>query len=254
MTGRRRHVGQPWPTAGSTSAQAHVIAAAIDALPQELDPELRIRGEAHLVEQATLFGPRELRRLGGRLLEAIAPDIADQAEYARLVDEERRAHAATKLTSAPWRRVRLARVEHDGNMTVCQPVAPSGSTSASAPVCTRPFRSVARTRSTCSPSSRLRVVVHCTQLSMVSALPISADCHAPPSRLTSTALMPVCCDHATPPTRCSPVPIVSPPPGTSMRDDIFTGACSAQPLSIQYAEMSSKRVTSMSTTHLHADT
>ena len=64
-------------------------------------PELRIRGEAHLVEQATQFGPRELRRLGDRLLEAITPDIADQAEYERLVAEERRAHAATKLTFKP---------------------------------------------------------------------------------------------------------------------------------------------------------
>ena len=67
----------------------------------DLDPELRIRGEQHLVEQADQFGPRELRRLGARLLEAIAPDIADQAEYERLVAEERRAHAATQLTFRP---------------------------------------------------------------------------------------------------------------------------------------------------------
>ena len=59
------------------------------------------QGERHLVEQAAQFGPRELRRLGDRLLEAIAPDIADQAEYERLVAEERRAHAATKLAFQP---------------------------------------------------------------------------------------------------------------------------------------------------------
>ena len=82
-------------------AQAHVIVAALDALPTDLDPELRCQGETHLVEQAAHFGPRELRRLGDRLLEAIAPDIADQAEYERLVAEERRAHAATKLTFRP---------------------------------------------------------------------------------------------------------------------------------------------------------
>ncbi len=47
------------------------------------------------------FGPRELRRLGDRLLEAIAPDTADQADYQRLLAEERRAHAATRLTFKP---------------------------------------------------------------------------------------------------------------------------------------------------------
>ena len=101
VDGRCRHVGAALAEGRVNVAQAHVIVAALDNLPTDLDPELRIRGEAHLVEQAAQFGPRELRRLGDRLLEAIAPDIADQAEYERLVAEERRAHAATKLTFKP---------------------------------------------------------------------------------------------------------------------------------------------------------
>ena len=66
--------------------------------------------------------------------------------------------------------------------------------------------------------------------------------------------MPVCCAHATPPKLTSPAGTSAPERGTSTRDDIFTGPFSPQPRSVQYAEMSSKRVTSMSTTHLHAET
>ena len=101
VDGRCRLVGAALAEGRVNLAQAHVIVAALEALPTDLDPELRFQGEAHLVEQAAQFGPRELRRLGDRLLEAIAPDIADQAEYERLLAEERRAHAATKLTFKP---------------------------------------------------------------------------------------------------------------------------------------------------------
>ena len=99
---RCRVVGAALDEGRINAAQAHVIVAAVDGLPSDLDPEpAGARARPHLVEQAAQFGPRELRRLGARLLEAIAPDIADRAEYARLVAEERRAHAATKLTFKP---------------------------------------------------------------------------------------------------------------------------------------------------------
>ena len=98
---RYRHVGAALADGRVNLAQAHVITTALDALPSDLDPTLRAKGEQHLVEQAAHFGPRELRRLGDRLLEAIAPDTADQAEYERLVAEERRAHAATRLSFRP---------------------------------------------------------------------------------------------------------------------------------------------------------
>ena len=98
------------------------------------------------------------------------------------------------------------------------------------------------------------MVDHWTQLSMVSALPSSVVCQAPPSRETSTALMPVCCAQATPPIRFSPASNSSSRRGTSMRDDIFTGPSSPQPRCVQYAEMSSNLLTSQSTTHLQADT
>ena len=39
-----------------------------------------------------------------------------------------------------------------------------------------------------------------------------------------------------------------------MRDEILIGACSAQPRGVQYASKSANRVTSMSTSHLVAET
>ncbi|MBF4765883.1 DUF222 domain-containing protein [Nocardioides islandensis] len=79
-------------------AQAREIVEALARLPKNLDPELREKGEAYLITEAAHFGPPELRRLGARLLEVIAPDTADEAEYQRLLAEDRRARAATKVT------------------------------------------------------------------------------------------------------------------------------------------------------------
>ena len=78
-------------------AQARVIVEALDALPEELGDDLVVKAEAYLVEQAAVFGPRELRHLGRGLLEHLAPEIADEAEYQRLLAEETRAQAATRL-------------------------------------------------------------------------------------------------------------------------------------------------------------
>ena len=82
-------------------AQARVIVEALDALPDDLGDDLVVKAEAYLVEQAGSFGPRELRHLGRGVLEHLAPEIADEAEYQRLLAEETRAQAATRLTSDP---------------------------------------------------------------------------------------------------------------------------------------------------------
>ena len=50
--------------------------------------DLIVKAEAYLVEQAQQFGPQELRDLGRGVLEHLAPEIADQAEYRRLLAEE----------------------------------------------------------------------------------------------------------------------------------------------------------------------
>ena len=88
--------------AGSVNlAQTRVIAEALDALPKDLGEDLLVKAETYLVEQAAQFGPRELRNLGRGVLEYLAPDIAEDAEYQRLLAAERRAGAATRLTIRP---------------------------------------------------------------------------------------------------------------------------------------------------------
>ena len=81
-------------------AQALVICHALDALPAEkLDAEILTRAEAHLVAQAAEFGPRELRVLGRRILDIVAPEIGEQHEAEELAKEERAAERRTSLTS-----------------------------------------------------------------------------------------------------------------------------------------------------------
>ena len=95
--GRCRLVGDALATGSLNIAQAHVITEAIDALPKELDSDCGTRPRLTWSGEADKFGPRELTRLGERVLEAIAPEIADAAEYKRLLAQERRAKSATKL-------------------------------------------------------------------------------------------------------------------------------------------------------------
>jgi hypothetical protein len=101
LESRWRVVGEALAAGSVNTAQAHVITRALDALPKELDAALREKAEAHLVAEAGKFGPRELARLGERVLEAIAPEVAEEAEYQGLLAQERRARAATKLFFRP---------------------------------------------------------------------------------------------------------------------------------------------------------
>jgi hypothetical protein len=78
--------------------QAEVITRAVDELPDDLDPALVALAEAHLVEQASSFDAKQLKILGRRLLEVVAPDRADAHEAQLLEREERAAAAATRLT------------------------------------------------------------------------------------------------------------------------------------------------------------
>src|SRR3954452_6054843 len=75
--------------------QARVIIAAVDALPDRLFAEERLRGEAHLVELAASYDADQLARLGRHLLEVIDPDLAEQELAQRLEAEE---HAAARAT------------------------------------------------------------------------------------------------------------------------------------------------------------
>jgi hypothetical protein len=81
-----------------TLAQAHVIHRALTALPDVVDPHTTSRAEEHLVDRAEEFGPKELGRIGRRILEVVAPDVAEAAEGARLADLEANAARKTRLT------------------------------------------------------------------------------------------------------------------------------------------------------------
>jgi Domain of unknown function (DUF222) len=77
--------------------QARVIAQALDDLPRHLDPAILRRAEEHLTGLAADFPPRLLRRLGRRVLEVVAPEVAEEEERKAIEDAERRARAETFL-------------------------------------------------------------------------------------------------------------------------------------------------------------
>ena len=81
-----------------STAQVQVIGNALDDLPADLDHDLRIRAEEHLVEQAKDFSPRELRVLGRRVLEVVAPEVAEAHEAKLLEREEQEAWDKASLT------------------------------------------------------------------------------------------------------------------------------------------------------------
>jgi len=101
LDSRWRRVGDALGVGVVNLAQTRVIVEALDALPTGLGDDLRVKAEAYLVEKARQLGPRELRVLGRGVLEYLAPEVADEAEHQRLLAEECRARAATRLTFRP---------------------------------------------------------------------------------------------------------------------------------------------------------
>lgn len=92
--------------AGRISADhARAVADSLDELPDDLPgcdgPAERARlvadAERHLVGLCADFDPHEVRRLGRRVLEVVAPEAADLVEQRLLETEERRAWEETSL-------------------------------------------------------------------------------------------------------------------------------------------------------------
>ncbi len=81
-----------------TLDQAHTIRRALDALPASVDAETLALAETHLVTCAGTFGPKELGRLGRRILDVVAPAIAEKAEAERLAALEAAAADHTRMT------------------------------------------------------------------------------------------------------------------------------------------------------------
>jgi hypothetical protein len=81
--------------------QAAVISRALDALPADLDAELATKAEAQLVAEAGHFPPRELRVLGRRVLDVVAPAVGEAEEERLLLAEEDRGRAETRVSFRP---------------------------------------------------------------------------------------------------------------------------------------------------------
>ncbi len=80
-------------------AQAVVITRALEELPSgEVTPEVLTQAEQHLVAEAAHYGPHELRMLGRRILEVVAPEVHEEQEARQLDAEERRAWQRTSLS------------------------------------------------------------------------------------------------------------------------------------------------------------
>jgi hypothetical protein len=82
-----------------TVDQAAVILDATDALPTKLvSPKLRREAEQHLVALAEHHDPRELKILGRKILDVIAPEIGEEHERTMLETEEQNAVATASFT------------------------------------------------------------------------------------------------------------------------------------------------------------
>jgi hypothetical protein len=73
---------------------AQEIHLAMGKLPADIDPVVKARGEVALVEQAQTFDPQELRALGERLYQVVAPEDADRRIGEQLAREEKKAAAS----------------------------------------------------------------------------------------------------------------------------------------------------------------
>lgn len=79
-------------------AQAQVIAGALERLPREVAADILVMAEEVLVGHAAEYGPRQLARLGHRILDVVAPEIAEEAEARRLAELEADARRRTRLS------------------------------------------------------------------------------------------------------------------------------------------------------------
>ena len=71
-------------------AQARVIMNAVGRLSDEIDPATRERAEQHLIDFAAIYDPKDLQVLGTKILEVVAPDVAE-AELGKALERDEQA-------------------------------------------------------------------------------------------------------------------------------------------------------------------
>ena len=74
--------------------QARIITTAVESVPVEV----KAKAQTHLIGQAATFGPKELGRLAERIVEVVAPDVADALAERQLVRAEQRAYLDRDFT------------------------------------------------------------------------------------------------------------------------------------------------------------
>jgi hypothetical protein len=79
-------------------AQARVITGCLAELPDRVGAETLTRAEATLVDYAADFAPARLRRIGRRILDVVAPEVAEAEDARRLEAEERHAREKTRIS------------------------------------------------------------------------------------------------------------------------------------------------------------
>ncbi|MCH1867983.1 HNH endonuclease signature motif containing protein [Nocardioides sp. CFH 31398] len=85
-----------------TTEHARAAVEALERLPRTgddaLDPDLLVQAETVMLGHCSEFTPPQIRTLGARLLEAVAPEVAERLEAKRLADEERQARRETTFS------------------------------------------------------------------------------------------------------------------------------------------------------------
>jgi hypothetical protein len=77
--------------------QALAIVSGVDALPDDLDPHLKVKAEEHLIELAQDYDAKSLKGFARTILEVVAPDLADAHLAKQLEKEERDAEEANRF-------------------------------------------------------------------------------------------------------------------------------------------------------------
>ncbi len=119
---------------------AGVIARAVTGLPKEAGPDLRREAEQVLVDQARTFHPKDLARLGRKVLEVVDPELADRVLARQLADEEAKAEREREVwlyedpySVSTWLRGKLDPVTTEMLRTALEPLAKPMPTTADGP-------------------------------------------------------------------------------------------------------------------------
>lgn len=78
--------------------QARAIVEAVDVLPARVNAETRGLAETTLLELASRHDARDLKQIGKRILDVVAPEVGESHEETVLAEEEARALSGVELT------------------------------------------------------------------------------------------------------------------------------------------------------------